>query len=182
LASSAPGAPDLGETGGPLAKCTLRIVLVNMRSSERVDGGALAVVSDAVHGVRLARLLTGLVERGIALEVGAALCITRQILSAIDALHAYDRDVAHGALGPERVIINANARVIVAEYALGPALEQLRYSHQHYWKSLRIGLPRSAGVTKFDHRVDIMQIGSIAVALILGKDAIIKFLNEHVHD
>ena len=72
-------------------------------------------------------------------------------------------------MGPERIIINANARVIVADYALGPALEQLRYSHQHYWKSLRIGLPRSAGVTKFDHRVDIMQIGSIAVALILGR-------------
>ena len=140
-----------------------------VRGSERTDGAALAVVSDAVHGVRLARLLTNLVERGIALEVGAALCITRQIISAIEALHAYDRDVAHGALGPERIIINANARVIVADYALGPALEQLRYSHQHYWKSLRIGLPRSAGVTKFDHRVDIMQIGSIAVALILGR-------------
>ena len=140
-----------------------------VRGTERLDDGSLAVVADAVHGVRLARLLTNLVERGIALEVGAALCVTRQIISAIEVLHAYDRDVAHGALGPERIIINANARVIVADYALGPALEQLRYSHQHYWKSLRIGLPRSAGVTKFDHRVDIMQIGTIAVALILGR-------------
>src|SRR5215467_10906017 len=140
-----------------------------VRDTDRLEDGVLAVRADAVHGVRLARLLTNLVDRGIALELGAALCITRQIIAAVDALHAYDRDVAHGALGPERIIINANARVIVADYALGPALEQLRYSHQHYWKSLRIGLPRSAGVTKFDHRVDIMQIGSIAVALILGR-------------
>src|SRR5262252_4952096 len=55
-----------------------------VRSIERVDGGSLAVVSDAVHGVRLAKLLTNLVERGIALELGAALCVTRQIIAAME--------------------------------------------------------------------------------------------------
>jgi len=59
--------------------------------------------------------------------------------------------------------------VLVADHMLGSALEQLRYSHQHYWKSLRIALPRSAGVTKFDHHVDITQIGSTALALVLGR-------------
>ncbi|HUK35884.1 MAG TPA: PEGA domain-containing protein [Vicinamibacterales bacterium] len=140
-----------------------------IRGVERVEPGTLAVTSDVVHGVRLSRLLAGIAERGIALELGAALCVTRQIITAVDGLHAYDRDIAHGALGPERIVINPSARVLVVDYALGSALEQLRYSHQHYWKSLRIGLPRSAGVTRFDHRVDVMQIGSIAVALILGR-------------
>jgi len=140
-----------------------------IRSIERFEPGTLAVVSDAIHGVRLSRLLTSISERGIALELGAALSITRQILTALEAFHAHDRDLAHGALGPERIIITSNARVAIADYVLGPALEQLRYSHQHYWKSLRIGLPRSAGVTKFDHSVDILQVGSIALALILGR-------------
>ena len=140
-----------------------------VRHIERFEPGTLTVVSDAVHGVRLSRLLTSIAERGIALELSAALCITRQILTAMDAFHAYDRDLSHGALGPERIIINSNAKVVVADYMLGPALEQLRYSHQHYWKSLRVGLPRSAGVTKFDHSVDVLQIGSITMALLLGR-------------
>ena len=140
-----------------------------LRHIERFEPGTPTVVSDAVHGVRLSRLLASIAERGIALELGAALCITRQILAAIEAFHAYDRDLAHGALGPERILINSNAKVVVADYMLGPGLEQLRYSHQHYWKGLRVGLPRSAGVTKFDHSVDILQIGSIALALILGR-------------
>ncbi len=140
-----------------------------VRSVERFDPATVAVVSDAVHGVRLSRLLASLAERGIALEIGAALCITRELLAAIGALHAHDRDLSHGALGPERVILNSSARVVVADYVLGSGLEQLRYSHQHYWKGLRIGLPRSAGVTKFDHGVDILQVGSIALALLLGR-------------
>ncbi len=140
-----------------------------VRSLERFEPGTLTMVSDAVHGVRLSRLLTSIAERGIALEVNAALCITRQILSAVQALHSYDREIGHGALGPERIIINSSAQAVVAEYVLGPALEQLKYSHQHYWKGLRVGLPRSAGVTKFDHSVDILQVGSIALALILGR-------------
>jgi serine/threonine protein kinase len=140
-----------------------------VRHIERFEPGTPTIVSDAVHGVRLSRLLTSIAERGIALEVGAVICITRQILTAVDAFHAYDRDLSHGALGPERVIINSNAKVIVADYMLGPALEQMRYSHQHYWKSLRVGLPRSAGATKFDHSVDVLQIGSITLALLLGR-------------
>jgi len=140
-----------------------------VRNIQRSEAGSLTIASDAVHGVRLSQLLTSIAERGIALEIGAALCIARQILTAIEDLHSHDRDLSHGALGPERVIISTSARVVVADYMLGPALEQLRFSHQHYWKSLRIGLPRSAGVTKFDHSVDLLQIGSITLALILGR-------------
>jgi len=140
-----------------------------VRGVERVDPATLSVTCDAVHGVRLSRLLTSIVERGIALELGAALCVTRQIVSAIDALHHRERDLSHGAVGPERIVISSNARVLVADHMLGSALEQLRYSHQHYWKSLRIALPRSAGITKFDHHVDVTQIGSTALALVLGR-------------
>src|SRR5689334_14771709 len=79
-----------------------------VRSLERFEAGTLTIVSDAVHGVRLSQLLTSIAERGIALEIGAALCITRQILTAIEGLHSHDRDLSHGALGPERVIISTS--------------------------------------------------------------------------
>ncbi len=140
-----------------------------LRGVERFDASTLAVISDASHGVRLSRLLATVGERGTALDLSAAFCLLRQLLGALDALHTYDRDIAHGVLGPERVVITSRARVIVTDYTLGSALEQLRYSNQHYWKSLRIAVPRSAGMTRFDHRVDLMQIGTIALALILGR-------------
>ena len=140
-----------------------------LRGIERFDAATLAVISDASHGVRLSRLLATVGERGSALDLSAAFCLLRQLLGALDALHTFDRDIAHGVLGPERVVITSRARVIVTDYTLGSALEQLRYSNQHYWKSLRIAVPRSAGMTRFDQRVDLMQLGTVALALILGR-------------
>ena len=140
-----------------------------VRSAERINPATLGVMSDAAHGVRLSRLLSSAGERGIVIDLGATLCLMRQLLSAIEALHTHDRDIAHGALGPERVVINSRGRVIVTDHAMAPALEQLRYSHQHYWKSLRIAVPRSAGLTRLDQRVDLMQLGTIALSLILGR-------------
>src|SRR5579871_2260142 len=43
-----------------------------VRNLERFEPATLTVVSDAVHGVRLSRLLTSIAERGIALELNAA--------------------------------------------------------------------------------------------------------------
>ena len=51
---------------------------------------------------------------------------------------------------------------------LGGAVEQLDYSHDRYWKELRIPLPSGAQPT-FDHRADVMQVGMVALALILGR-------------
>jgi hypothetical protein len=77
--------------------------------------------------------------------------------------------VSHGALGPERLIVTPNARLVIVEYVAGAALEQLRYSRERYWKDLQIPLPRTAGLSHFDQRADVAQIGAIALALILGR-------------
>src|SRR5690606_33041179 len=45
----------------------------------------------------------------------------------------------------------------------------LHYTHQRYWVDLRIALPRTAGVPRFDRRVDATQIGAVALALIFGR-------------
>ncbi|MGH9146236.1 MAG: PEGA domain-containing protein, partial [Vicinamibacterales bacterium] len=84
-------------------------------------------------------------------------------------LHQNARDVAHGALGPERIVVSPHARLVIVDYVLGAALEQLRYSHERYWKEFRIALPRSAGLPRFDHRADVTQIGIVALSLILGR-------------
>src|SRR5205807_8230125 len=79
------------------------------------------------------------------------------------------RDVAHGALSPERLVITPKGRVVIVEHVMGAALEQLRYSHEQYWRELHVALPRSAGLPRFDHRADVLQLGLIALALVLGR-------------
>jgi hypothetical protein len=51
--------------------------------------------------------------------------------------------------------------------ARGP--EQLRYSRERYWTELRVPLPRTAGLSRFDQRADVTQIGVVALSLILGR-------------
>jgi serine/threonine protein kinase len=129
----------------------------------------LAVVSDMTAGVRLSDLLARTDERKLGLDINTALCLIRQLVPAIAILHETARDVAHGALGPERLVVTPNARLVVIEYALGAALEQLRFSQERYWNELRIALPRTVGLPRFDQRADVTQIGIVALSLILGR-------------
>jgi len=128
---------------------------------------ALALVSEAVRGVRLSTLLEK--EDRPAIDIHTALHLIRQLVSAVAVLHETARDIAHGAIGPERIILTPNARIVVVEYVLGSALEQLRYSPEQYWKDLRVALPPSAGMPRFDQRVDVAQIGITALSLVLGR-------------
>jgi hypothetical protein len=129
----------------------------------------LVVASDLVAGVRLSEILSIAEQRLIPLEIDAALCLLRQIVPAVAALHAKTPDACHGALAPERIIVTADARVAIVEHVYGSALEQLRFSHERYWKELRIPLPLTGGLPRFDRRADVTQIGALALALILGR-------------
>src|SRR3984893_9070026 len=52
---------------------------------------------------------------------------------------------------------------------MGSAIEQLRFSPERYWKELRVAVPASAGAVRFDKRLDVAQIGTIALALFAGR-------------
>ena len=77
--------------------------------------------------------------------MNAALCLVRQIVPAIAMLHQNARDVSHGALAPERILVTPNARVVLVEYVLGAAIESLAYSRERLWKDLRVAVPSGAG-------------------------------------
>jgi hypothetical protein len=139
-----------------------------VRRVDRTPTG-LAVVSDHVAGFRLSQMLGIAEDRGLAVDTNAALSLIRQMLPAIVLLHENARDVAHGALGPDRLIVTPHARLVVAEYVLGSALEQLQLSHDRLWRDYRIPMPPSAGAPRFDHRADVMQMGLTSLALILGR-------------
>jgi serine/threonine protein kinase len=142
-----------------------------VRSVDRLNDAAstLAVVSDSIKGVRLANLLAASERRPMTLDISASVHLIRQLVSAVAMLHENARDVAHGAIAPERVIVTPNARVVLVEYVLGAALEQLHYSPERYWKDLRVPVPPSHGLPRFDHRVDVTQVGVVALSLVLGR-------------
>src|SRR6266849_346851 len=84
-------------------------------------------------------------------------------------LQAIGPEITHGALAAERIMVTPGARVIIVEHVMGPAIEQLRFTRERYWQDLRIALPHGAGAAKFDHRVDVTQLGAVALSLILGR-------------
>jgi len=142
-----------------------------VRSVDRLTDPAstLAIVSDSIKGVRLANLLAASERRPMTLDISASVHLIRQLVAAVAMLHENYRDVAHGAIGPERIIVTPNARIVIVEYALGAALEQLHFSQERYWKELRIALPPSTGLPRFDHRADVTQVGLVALSMILGR-------------
>ena len=142
-----------------------------VRSVERLKDPAstLALVSDVPVGTRLSEILRFAEAADVTLDIDAALCLLRQLVPALAMLHENMPDIAHGAIGAERLIVTPNARLLVVEHVLGSALEQLRFSQERYWRELRIAVPRSAGMPRFDHRADVTQLGVVALSLILGR-------------
>ena len=140
----------------------------HVRSVQRIKqtGAALFVVYDRVPGTRLSSVLAA--QRwSEPLELNATLYLIRQIVAAIALLHEKLPGIAHGGISVERIIITPDARVVVADHVFGAALEQLQYSSAQYWKELHVALP--TGQRVFDQRADVMQIGTLALELILGR-------------
>jgi hypothetical protein len=142
-----------------------------VRSIERGAGAdqGLSVVSERAAGWRLAQVIGDTGASGTAIDFPAALHLLRQLVQAIAILHESARDVAHGAVAPERLIVTRASRLIVTDYVLGSALEQLLYSRDRYWTELRIPLPRAAGLARLDQQADVLQVGAVALSLVLGR-------------
>ncbi|MDP9323548.1 MAG: hypothetical protein M3P13_07920, partial [Acidobacteriota bacterium] len=130
---------------------------------------ALAIVSDHVEGTRLSDILRVAQDKSLQIDINAALCLIRQLVPAIAVLHENARDVAHGLIAPERLIVTPNARLVIVEHVLGAAIEQLQFGRDRLWQEFRVAMPPSAGLPRFDHRADVTGMGLVALALILGR-------------
>ena len=139
-----------------------------VRRIDRHPAG-LAIVSDHVEGVRLSEMLRVAAERRLPLDLNAALCLLRQLVPSLALLHENARDVAHGLIGPERLIVTPRARLVVVEHVLGSAVEQLQFNRERLWQELRVALPPAVGIGRFDHRADVTAMGLVALALVLGR-------------
>ncbi len=128
----------------------------------------LNLVSEFTGGVRLARLLQSAERESVAGTDERVLGIVRDLLEAVEALHLFGEDLFHGALSPERVVM-AGGRACLADYCLGGAVEQLRFSPERYWKELRVAVPSDGGLARFGRDTDVVQIGMIALALFASR-------------
>jgi hypothetical protein len=130
---------------------------------------ALAIVSDHLEGTRLSDILRVAEDKQLQIDINAALCLIRQLVPAVSVLHENARDVAHGLIAPERLIVTPNARLVIVEHVLGAAIEQLQFGRDRLWQDFRVAMPPSAGLPRFDHRADVTGMGLVALALILGR-------------
>jgi archaellum component FlaG (FlaF/FlaG flagellin family) len=130
---------------------------------------ALAIVSDHLEGTRLSDILRVADDKQLQIDINAALCLIRQLVPAVSVLHENARDVAHGLIAPERLIVTPNARLVIVEHVLGAAIEQLQFGRDRLWQEFRVAMPPSAGLPRFDHRADVTGMGLVALALILGR-------------
>jgi PEGA domain len=130
---------------------------------------SLAVVSDHVEGIRLSEILRVAQDKRLQLDINAALCLVRQLVPAVALLHENARDVAHGLIAPERLVVTPHARLLIVEHVLGAAIEQLHWSRDRLWREFRVAVPPSAGVPRFDHRADVVGVGVVALSLVLGR-------------
>ena len=142
-----------------------------VRAVERLGkgGATLALLSDQVPGIRLSEILSQAESRLLPIETNVALCIIRQLTSAVALLHKKAPDLWHGAIAPERIVITSSARLVLVEQVLGAAIEQLHYPYEQYWKELRVAMPRTGTGPQFDRRTDVTQVGVVALALLIGR-------------
>lgn len=142
-----------------------------VRTVERLSDPArtLALISNTVPGVRLSELLATAAQQNIALGTDAALCLIRQLVTAMATFHEQAPDAPHGALGPERIVVTPAARLVIVEHVLGAALDQLQFSEDRLWDELRVPVPRAAGLPLIDQRADVLQLGMVALALMVRR-------------
>jgi len=138
--------------------------LATLRSVERVENNAqLVLVSQHVAGRRLSEILPNARGPAFALE------FIRQITPALSALQGVAPGVAHGVLTADRVIVTREGRLVVVENCLGPAVESLRFMSSWLRSDLGLAVPEGGTTALLDQRLDVVQLGFIALSLLLGR-------------
>jgi serine/threonine protein kinase len=129
---------------------------------------SISLIHDLTGGTRLSDVLAKAASGGKPISAGATVFVLKEVLDGLAELHRQSGDLAHGAIAPERIVL-ADGKVRIADYVLGPAIEQLRFTTERYWKELRVAVPSSAGGARLDRRVDVVQAALMAVAMFAGR-------------
>jgi hypothetical protein len=135
--------------------------LSKIRSVVRVPSKGLVLESEHTAGRRLSELLPEELGSTLALD------LVRQLTPVLVALKNAGERVSHCAIGAERVVVTREGRLVLVEHVLGSALAAMQI-HPSKWRTL-YGLPADRGVVALDERGDLIQLGFLALSVLLGR-------------
>jgi hypothetical protein len=143
-----------------------------VRGIERSPRYGLNVVSQFVPGNRLCDLLEAATnlpaDEASCPSVDAALGFLLEILPALNSLHAVSRH-PHGTLGPGRIVLTEDGRVIILDAVYGQAIERLQFNRARLWLELGLAAAPTEGPVKLDVTADIAQASLVAMMIVLGR-------------
>jgi hypothetical protein len=138
--------------------------VATVRSVGRLEaGGRLVLVSNHTAGRRLSDLIPKASGPVFALE------LIRHVTPVLAALQRAGESIAHGALTAERIVVTREGRLVVVEHVLASALESLGLPASRMQSELGLALSTAAEPVRLDCRADVIQLGFVALSLLLGR-------------
>jgi hypothetical protein len=135
--------------------------VAKVRAVESLGGeDGLALISNHTVGRRLSEI------QQIAQGPQFATELVTQLVPVLSALQEQSDGMAHGLLTPERVIVTPEGRLMLTEHVLGSAIQALRLAPARLQDELGLMPAERIGVD--DPRADIVQLGYLAVTLLVG--------------
>lgn len=137
--------------------------LATVQTAERIDElGGLVLVSSRQRGRRLSEVMPH------ASSVALAVALITEVGPALAVLHRLGH--AHGALTPDRIVVSRDGRLMVLEHVFGTALGGLSLPADRLRLVAGIAVPDGRHErVRIDARLDVVQLGFIALALSTGQ-------------
>ena len=164
--------PDFGATlGSRVARLAnaRHTLFARVRRLDRPTPDSLLLVSDRVAGWRLAHVLDLAHGQKLTFDISAVLSLLRQLIPAVALFARHQKDLAIGTIGPERLILTPQGRLVLAEYVLGEAVDKLTLTRERLWKQYRVPVAEVAGVPHNSPRSDVLGIGIVVLSLLMGR-------------
>jgi hypothetical protein len=135
------------------------------------SGSPVALVSVHVPGHRLTEVLNAAAWADIRPSVSAVLAAARQAMASIALLHDFAPDAFHGAIGPDRLILTGEGRIVVAEHVLGTVMTQAAeaWGAGRLWRELGVATMTDTALAQDGRRHDVVQVGLLVLSLLLGR-------------
>ena len=130
-----------------------------------------ALVSVHVPGRRLTEILDAAAWAGVRPPISAVLAAVKQAMASVALLHDFAPDGFHGAIGPDRLILAAEGRIVMAEHVLGTVMTQAAdaWGAGRLWRELGVATMTDPALAHDGRRDDVVQVGLLVLALLLGR-------------
>jgi hypothetical protein len=151
-----------------------------VRAVQHLDNGdGLALVSVHEPGQRLSEIFAQRPRK--ALHPGIVTWFLKELTPALVALHEQGPGVAHGALTADRIVLSPDGRLCIVEHVLGSALQQLGRAPARLWREFGlVALPPGGGAANLDARTDVLQLGGVALSLLLARPVTLGDVEERL--